>query len=229
MLLLAAFTIWLFRSGAGLLKAVLCACMTLLLYLSTIPLVGDAVIRSLEQQYPVPAKPGADGIIMLTGGAVTGSTDVDGRDSLLDQTLARAAAAAELHKQTKLPILISGGQVYADTANEGQITKRKLLSFGVPEQSIILENQSRSTKENAEKSKALLEQLQWKRPLLVTSAYHLPRAVHHFTGQGISVIPYPTAYMVSPTPVFSIIKLVPSASALDKLSLALKEYAGLLQ
>jgi uncharacterized SAM-binding protein YcdF (DUF218 family) len=228
-LLLAGLTIWLFRSRAGFLKTGLCALVTLLLYVSTMPLAGEALIRSLEQQYPVPAKYNADGLILLTGGAVSGTTDVDGAGNLNDQTLARTAAAAVLYKQSKLPILVSGGQVYADTGNESQIAKRKLISLGVPEASIVIEDQSRSTKENAEKSKAMLQQLGWKRPLLVTSAYHLPRAVKHFTDVGVSVIPYPTSFSVSPTPVFGVNKLIPSAGSVENLNQALKEYVGLLQ
>ncbi|MDQ1910199.1 YdcF family protein [Paenibacillus sp. GD4] len=227
--LLAGLAYWLHRKGSGRGTVWAAGVAAVLLCAGSIPLVGDAAIRSLEQKYPVPSRIEADGIVMLTGGANAGIRDIDGVGGVSEHTLPRVVTAALLHKQTKLPVLVSEGLVYEDGGNEGQLSKRKLVALGVAERSIVLEDKSRSTQENAANSKVLLRQLGWSKPLLVTSAFHMQRAVKHFREQGIEVIPYPTGYRVSAEGAFNVNKLIPSADALDKLSMALKEYIGLLQ
>lgn len=203
--------------------------VTALLYASTIPAVGEAAMRSLESRYTPPAAPEGDVYLMLTGGAVADVPDPDGAGQLNGGTLSRVVAVAELYRRKPMTVLISGGEVFADTDNEGRLAKRKLMALGVPEKDIVLEDQSRTTEENAAFSARLLASSGLHRPVLVTSAYHMARSVKHFKAQQVEVLPYPTDYRVSPSPSWRVSKFVPSSGALELLSMTCKEYLGLLQ
>ena len=63
--------------------------------------------------------------------------------------------------------------------------------------------------------------------MLVTSAFHMVRSVEEFRRAGIAVIPYPVGYSAPRRHHWTILSLVPSASALRDTATALKEYLGL--
>ncbi|KAA9002412.1 YdcF family protein [Paenibacillus spiritus] len=227
LLLLAAAVLLYRRRSRRLGTAVLT--LTLLLYATCIPLVGERLIGGLEGRYPQPA-PQGDMIVVLGGGATAATPDIDGRGNELGSASGRLLTAVRLHRLTGLPILFSGGQVYPDSGNEANIARRQLLGLGVEESAIRIENRSRSTRENAENTAALLREGGFKAPILVTSAFHLPRAVAEFRQAGMTVQPYPTDYTTNtggPLRLYAG-KLTPSGSAMAMTSLALKEYLGLL-
>lgn len=228
LLLLAA--VWLYlrvnrKAGYTLLAA------ALLLYAASIPLVSDPIMRSLENRYAVPAKPDGDVYVMLTGGAIGGIAGTAGEGQLSGSTLQRVVTVAELYKQRPLPILVSGGQVYENTGNEGQLSKRTLLRLGVPEKDILLDDTSRTTQENAENSKALLTKNGLNRPILVTSAFHMARSVKHFEARLVKVTPYPTDFRTSPDtlPRTFLQTWTPKSGSMDDMAVAFKEYLGMLQ
>lgn len=204
--------------------------LAFLLYLSSIPLIGEAALRSLEDRYAPPASIEGDAYVVLTGGAIAGTPDIDGTGHLNGYTLHRVVSAAELYARHPLPVLISGGQVFADTPNEGQLAKRKLIALGVPEQAILLEDRSRTTQENARNAKELLERQGLTRPVLITSAFHMSRSIKHFKEQQVEVIPYPVNYLAGNTGGGLSGRLfVPSSAAMNQLQLVVKEYLGMLQ
>ena len=72
-------------------------------------------------------------------------------------------------------------------------------SLGVAKARLMMERRSRNTQENAEFSKAMLAPKSGERWLLVTSAYHMPRAVGVFRQAGFPVEPYPVDWRVGVT------------------------------
>ncbi|WP_248929480.1 YdcF family protein [Paenibacillus hamazuiensis] len=227
-IVLLAVSAW-YVGRASRTTAKLLAALALLLYAASAPWTVEPLMRAWEQRYTPPPSVSGDVLVVLTGGAVAGTNDTDGIDSLNGSTLSRTVTTAELYKKYKLPIIVSGGQVFADTGNEGRIVKRKLLSLGVPESAILLDDTSRSTEENARNTSAILKEHRFNEPILITSAFHMERSLHHFREEGISPIPYPTEYRVSPQPSFYGNKLAPSASSMSLLSTLLKEVLGVLQ
>ena len=139
----------------------------------------------------------------------------------------RLMAAYVLHRQTGLPLLVSGGEVFVEYGREAVIMRDILVSFGVAPAQIILEDRSLNTTENARFTAPILRDRGWRRPLLVTSAFHMPRSVEEFQRAGVSVAPYPVGFYTSRRYHWTLLDVVPSGSALRGTSIALKEYLGL--
>ena len=106
----------------------------------------------------------------------------------------------------------------------GSETPRRLGPFNTTR--VVIEEKSRSTHENAVYAKEIVGPAPGEKWVLVTSAYHLPRAVAAFRAVGWPVIPYPVDYKIDPDTGLRL-----NFSLLDGLSaatLAGKECAGLL-
>ena len=86
----------------------------------------------------------------------------------------RPERAAELFKEHAAPRIIVSGH------GDGEINRHLLIAAGVPAEAIQLENQSRTTRENAQFTVKLLREQKQKRVILVTSWYHSRRAVACF-------------------------------------------------
>jgi uncharacterized SAM-binding protein YcdF (DUF218 family) len=209
--------------------SIVLACVGLVLYLSSIPLVADALIRTLERAYSPPAEIHGDVIVMLGGGATPDTPDVGGQGMLTGSAANRLLTVARLYRETKLPIILSGGQVFPDDGVESDIARRQLVALGVPADAIIVEAASRNTEENARYTKALLERYRFQHPVLVTSAFHMRRAVVDFAKVGVSVVPYPTDYQVSVHMYWYPNLLVPNGYAMFLVWTALHEYLGIAE
>ncbi|WP_445491793.1 YdcF family protein [Niallia sp. 03133] len=220
--LLLLLSIWFFYKKVSYFKIMLL--LTFIVYIFSIPLTGDLLIRSLENNYKQPNEIKGDVIIMLGAGAVSGVPDIDGEGQLRGSAANRLITTARLYRLTGLPIIVSGGQVFEDYGNEAEIAKRQLIGLGIPSEKIYVENKSLNTAENAQNSKEILLEKGFKRPILVTSAFHMDRSVKNFSQIGITVQPYPTDYLASLTSSLYANKFVPSN--LTNVNLALKEYLG---
>ncbi|MFC3803326.1 YdcF family protein [Cohnella sp. GCM10012308] len=226
-LLLLAASVWLWRKSRK--QAWLIAGIALLFYISVIPLTSQTLIRSLERQYDQPGTIQGDVIVVLGGGATRATPDLGGEGNLGGGAANRLLTAVRLHRTTGLPILFSGGQVFSDSGNEADIAKRQLIGLGVPESDILVENRSLNTEQNAVYTAALLKSSGLTHPILVTSAFHLPRAVREFRLAGVDSEPFPTDYLSSGGR-FSFYPglLAPNSSSAGTTGTALKEYLGLL-
>ena len=121
--------------------------ITAVFYLLSTEPVSDSLIRPLEMAYEQPSLEALDGdvIIVLGGGSRAGVPDVDGVGQVGSAAANRFLTALRLEKAKHLPILLSGGTVLEGEANESQIEKRMLLSLGVPEPRIFMDDKSRNT------------------------------------------------------------------------------------
>ncbi len=188
-------------------------------------------IASLEHQFPalsIATTPTAEAIVVL-GGTLSRLTPP--RIQSEESKGSRLAYAVRLFQQGKGPlILVSGGSPYKDIhgqmRTESLDMKDYLISFSVPENQILEENQSRNTEENALYSARLLKERNIKKIILVTSAFHLPRAMTWFKKYNLEIIPFPTDFKDATGENYS--NLIPNAEALVDFSLALKEYLGIL-
>ncbi|ADO44510.1 protein of unknown function DUF218 [Hydrogenobacter thermophilus TK-6] len=190
--------------------------LALLIYMLSIEPVKDTLLTPLESKYSVPEKFQADAIVVLGGGSY--STGI-----LKEDSMKRLLTALILHKRTGLPIVLSGG---AENLPDAEIMKSLLVELGVDKRDIITEVRSRDTEENASYVREICQQRNYKSVVLVTSAYHLPRAVFLFKKEGLSVIPYPTDFKRDLR--YNLYSLLPKMSVLNDSVKALREYVALL-
>jgi uncharacterized SAM-binding protein YcdF (DUF218 family) len=158
--------------------------------------VGNLVLYPLESRFPPwDASQGApDGIVVL-GGAIDPDLSAAHGVTVFAGSVDRIIAGAALaHRYPKARIVYSGGNanlVSSDMAKEADYALSVFESLGIPRDRLIMERRSRNTQENAEFSKAIAAPKSGERWLLVTSAYHMPRAVGLFRRAGFAVEPYP--------------------------------------
>ena len=222
-----ALAVWCWRhrqkKPAGLLVVI-----TLVFYVLSTGFAAEKLMGNLEQVYEPPKIPAGDVIILLGGGATRGTPDVDGTGALCGSPANRLLTAVRLQRQLEIPILTSGGQVYSDSGPEADISRRVLLGLGVPAEDILVEGKSLNTRQNAVYSGRILREHGFTHPILVTSAFHMQRAVLNFEKEGIAVTPYPTDYIVSRPAVFHYNKLAPQAGALMANTMVLQERLRML-
>jgi len=199
-------------------------------YMLSIPLTSDLLMHSLEYKYQPPGKIDGDVVIVLGGGATLTSPDFNGNGNLSGPAANRLLTAARIHTKTGLPIIFSGGKVFKSTGNEAEIAKRQLLDLGLSSNDVIIENKSINTTENAKFTASLLTKYKFTKPILITSAFHMQRAVINFNNSGIKNFQiYPTDYSTNKKLSVNFNSFVPSSSSFNYSTVALHEYLGIIQ
>lgn len=199
------------------------------LWFWSLPAVSNWVRGYLEDQHPPMALhevPQAEAVVVLGGGVSPAS--IGGLYPNLESGADRVWHAARLFHASKAPlVLLTGGSDPSHSAaSEAEAMGQFMRDLGVPGQALVLENRSRNTSQNAEYSAEILAEQGVNRILLVTSAYHMPRAKALFEAQGLEVIPVATDHEVLSRPLWR--DLLPETSALDGSSRAIKEIVGRL-
>lgn len=202
---------------------------TLLLLLQSVSIIADPLIATLEDQSaaitPDTARPDAGAIVILGGGLSTDAAEYGG-DTTGDQTLVRLRYGANLAHRYELPVLVTGGQTPNTSATEASIMAGILREFGVTPR--WQEEGSVDTAANAALSAPVLKAAGINRILLVTHAYHMPRAKMLFEQAGLDVIPAPTAFRDHPNSGHWLLTdFLPRAKALRTSYHALHEWLGI--
>lgn len=201
---------------------------TCIFYLFTTNFMASLLLRPLEQRYIPPAQPAGDVIVVLGAGALADVPNVNGTGQVSDYAANRLLTCLQLYHRLGVPIIVSGGKVFQSSGNEAEISRTTLVGAGVPADKILMEKESLNTTQNAQYIARILKSRGFTRPILVTSAFHMPRAVAQFEKVQVAVTPYPADYQSNRRLYLTIFDFIPSADALDKISLAWKEYLGLL-
>ena len=169
----------------------------LMLFIGIAP-VGTLLFYGLEQRFPTLAPEGLDpdGIVVL-GGAVDEVLGKSRGQVSMDEAAERMTASAALARlYPKARLVFSGGTnaFFGHDVTESDEARRLWLELGVPAERITLENKSRNTFENAVFTRDLVAPKPGERWLLVTSAYHMPRAFSLFRKVGFAVTAFPVDY-----------------------------------
>lgn len=173
----------------------LCIAAIVLLWIFATPACGGLLLNSLQTHHALPNVgdlPPAEAIVVLSaeadrdgveyGGAVAGP-----------MTMQRLRYAAHLQRRTGLPMLVSGGVPATGRPPLAQLMANAARDeFGVPVR--WLEGRSADTRENAQFSAELLRKDGVRRVLLVTHAFHMPRAVACFASLDLQVVAAPTGF-----------------------------------
>jgi uncharacterized SAM-binding protein YcdF (DUF218 family) len=162
--------------------------------------LGNWLLYPLESRFPPwDASHGApDGIVVL-GGSIDADLSVAHDAPVLGGAAGRIFAAAALARQyPDARIVFSGGSanLIDNDAREADYAGTIFESLGIAKTRLIMERRSRNTQENAAFSRALALPKPGERWLLITSAFHMPRAVGLFRKAGFAVEAYPVDWRV---------------------------------
>jgi len=193
--------------------------------------VPDALLRPLENRYPVPAAEVVEqqvGMIVL-GGATghPGIYQAHGQVPLGEAAERMSVPVGLMRQHSKLELFFSGGEGRLLTTGvaEAELAKAFYEQQGVNMARVALESGSRNTRENAQQVAKLLGD-RCKQPwLLVTSAWHMPRAMAEFSAVGCHVTPYSVDFMTGASTPWTDYSL---AYSLVRWQTALHEWLGLL-
>ena len=206
----------------------ICVSAVCLLYIFSMPVASDYFVRAAEN-YAVRQTPesvsDADAIVVLSGflypvasskGVYTEWGDPD-----------RFFGGLELFKAGKAPLLIfTGGQVpwQPSAIPEGLVLRKFAESMGVPSQSIQVTGEVENTAQEAIAVRKLFPDPSAS-ILLVTSAFHMPRAEKLFQNAGFNVYSYPVDFRVEERSI-TLMDFVPKPAALMQSDTAIREQIG---
>lgn len=196
------------------------------LLISSLPATAFGLMTLLEEP-PLPGPRAVDGaraIVILAGGVARGAVEWGG-DTVGTFTLQRLRYGARLARETKLPVLVTGAAPHDGLPGEAALMRDLLRDeYGVAVR--WFDERARTTAGNAREAAALLREAGIGRIVLVTNAFHMPRARRAFERSGLQVVAAPTGYLGYAGGAFDWTHLVPSGDALHVSYLALREMAA---
>jgi uncharacterized SAM-binding protein YcdF (DUF218 family) len=197
------------------------------IWLLSISPVADAMLRGLESDFKIPENPRGDVIILPGGGVYDKVPDLSGVGAPKEEMIARLVTAVRLQKMLNIPIIVSGGAVFKGRKAEAPIVRRFLIDLGVPDKKVIIEDKSRDTIENARYTAEICRKVGYKKPILVTSAYHMRRSIVSFEKVGMKAVPFPANFKTWDRK-YGWEDYLPHSVNTVRAALAIKEHAGLL-
>jgi len=200
-----------------------------LFLLSTSPVV-TLLMAGLEDQplltREAVAASGAQAVVVLGGGRRDYAPEFGGQ-TVASATLERIRYGARVHRDTGLPLAVTGGTVSGKGTPEAVLMADALQEdFGVPVRWV--EDRSRNTRENAAFTRRMLEPDGVTNIVLVSHAVHLSRASPMFRAEGFDVVPAPTAFIIGGEGEIDLLDWNPGMTNLASSYYALHERLGRL-
>lgn len=231
-ILLVLIGLWLLRRQRLLAGRFLIGLGLLSLWLLATPLGSGLLAAGLEQDGPLRVADkarwqGAQAIVVLGGGRDR-AAEFGGIDVPNYWTASRLRYGAWLYRQTGIPLAVSGGIVRpSEKESEAAVMARSL------QQDFIVnvrwqEGRSRTTWENAQYSRELLQPEGVNKIVLVTQSLHMRRARMIFEHFGFEVVPAPIDFGRDATMQPWLLQLAPSLIAFVRSAQSLHEYVGLV-
>ena len=169
----------------------------ILVAVATLP-VGAGLIAPLENRFP---QPSADmkppyGIIVL-GGAIDDVTSAARGQTIFDEGGERITEAVILAKRfPEARVVYTSGtnSVMGGSSSEAPRARDLMAELGVAPDRVTIEDRSRNTEENARFTAAIVYPEPSQRWVIVTSAFHMPRAMGVFEKAGFHPIAFPVSF-----------------------------------
>jgi len=193
--------------------------------------LGNILILPLEQRFPPwdPSHGPPDGIVVL-GGAITPDVSAARGVVAINEAGERITEAAVLARRyPNARIIYTGGSaaLLSDRIAEAPFAVHELEALGIAHDRITAEEQSRNTVENAVFSRLIAQPKPGERWLLVTSAFHMPRAIAAFRAAGFPVEAYPVDWRTR-GPIDATRPFGSLSEGLGRTDTAVHEWIGLL-
>jgi uncharacterized SAM-binding protein YcdF (DUF218 family) len=202
----------------------------LILIFCSVPIISNKLIFYLEKDYSLQSVKDvtkADAIVVLSGMIST----INSKEKLsyeFNDSIDRILSGIDLFKEDKASFLIltNGKMPWSVGIPEGEYLKDFSIKYGIPEDRILLTDNVQNTDQEAISVKKLLKTNE-ANIILVTSAFHMPRAKKVFEAANIKVIPFAVDFKTLIKKI-TIIDFIPSANSLKDTSHFFREMIGRL-
>jgi uncharacterized SAM-binding protein YcdF (DUF218 family) len=196
-----------------------------------LPISGHIAVGTLEwQNPPLRERPADAQAIVVLSSYVFPPDSLRTEPELDEASLIRCLqAAAVYHQGPSCPVLVAGGKTDPDEPGPGcsEVMRDFLVRLGVKEPDLIVENNSRTTYENAVEARKLLDEKRLHKIILVTDATHMVRSARCFRKQGLEVVPCGCRYRASQLEGVAFMDFLPSLSGARGCERAAHEWLGL--
>ncbi|MGK3966463.1 YdcF family protein [Sorangium sp. So ce118] len=225
---------WSYRARRAKVGRALAWIAWLALWLLSMPWVASSLARRISTQPRdlradlARTAPERRVLIILTAGIDPDEFGVPAMERQSAEGLERGLGAARVYREHGFGhVIISGRDVQRAPADLASSMADLLVALGVPRKKIILETESRDTRENAIHSARIARGLPVDAAVVVTSAVHMPRSIRMFERVGLDVLPAPVRFQ--PPPPEGLERLIPSSLALRRSQSVVHELVGLLE
>lgn len=209
------------------------------LFIFSLQITAGALFYFLEaraERIPASEAPAADAIVVLSGACVS---EIGKSKAVEWQDPDRFFGGVQLYFSGKAPLLVfTGGWFPWETSarSEGELLVEQAALMGVPATSMITTGRVSNTEEESNAVAKILRERRKESPdadrgtslrvLLVTSAYHMPRARFLFEKAGLEVVPFPVDFRSSSTMALSFLRFLPNVGSLNASETAIRELYG---
>ncbi len=196
--------------------------------------LGRQLMIPLEDRFPLPSLSELEGknikgLVVLGGTVHMTITDQRGVPSVVSgaERIIETVKLAKKFPQAQILLIGGPNTLISKPTPDSEIVRQMLLDMGLESSRIKTENRSRNTWQNAKYTRDMGVINRGENWLLITSAYHMPRAIGCYRAAGLTLIPYPVDYMTGG----EASRFAPFYYAMDGFTItdmATKEWLGLL-
>jgi len=200
----------------------------IVLVICSLPIFSNRLIAYLEHNYQlknISEVDTADAIVVLSGMVRTIQTN-EVSSYEFSESVDRIFAGIDLFKENKAPslILTRGTVPWSVGKPEGEYLRDVAIKYGVPRKNILLTENVQNTDQEAKSVKKILT-IDAPKVILVTSAFHMPRAQKVFEAVGIRIVPFPVDFRNASSKL-TFMDFMPSARSIWETSFFVKEMIG---
>jgi uncharacterized SAM-binding protein YcdF (DUF218 family) len=200
-------------------------------FMISISPVPQWLIHRLEHTYPVidiaEVQKDTNVHLLVLGGGHAHAYNLPYIDNLSDPARARLSEAIRLYRQLPGSMIVCSGYSSSGRTTQAEMLALAALELGVaPADTLMVPAPANSAEEARDYALRFGNQ---HRVILVTSAFHMRRAVKYFRREGLDPVPAPTDHYIKKDPLSTTYDFWPSAAKIHMMGLVLHEYAGLVK
>lgn len=169
----------------------------------------------------------SDAIVVL--GGYFGPAAAPGFLPNLNEACERLEGGIVLWQQRRAEWLVfTGAQLpWERVISEGERAKGVAISRGVPAEQVLVTRPVSTTADESLAVANLIRERRWRKVILITTAWHMPRATRLFRKVGVNVVAFPVDYEAGPIPTWNLLSFLPRAESFGITETILHEWLGL--
>lgn len=209
-----------------------------LFYLISTEFIASKLLQILEDRFPIISLEKSETVdaVIVLGGLSNPLRQITNFPEFTDG-VERILIGEKLYllKKTQYMILSGATGYIRQSITPESITLKQYLLYTIPEKSILIDDKSRNTYENAQESIKICKEYSFKKVYLITSAFHMYRSYYVFQyvlkqkypDYSLTILPYSVDYR-SLRNIAGIEDFFPSDNGLHKSTIAIKEFIGII-